>query len=156
MNFEKVYRKYKNAVYNYVFWRVYNEDDALDITQEVFIKVFKGLLDFKGKSSLKTWIFSIAHNTVTNYLVRKKIKEDDIESYFLTDRSYEKMQVKIKVLRAMEKLTFEHREILKLRYFDGFTYKEIADLLGISEGTVKSRINRAKSNLREILGGMGL
>ncbi len=156
MNFEKVYRKYRDAVYNYVFWRVYNEDDALDITQEVFIKVFKGLLDFKGKSSLKTWIFSIAHNTVTNYLVRKKIKEDDIESYFLTDRSYEKMQVKIKVLRAMEKLTFEHREILKLRYFDGFTYKEIADLLGISEGTVKSRINRAKSNLREILGGMGL
>jgi len=156
VNFEKVYRKYRDAVYNYVFWRVYNEDDALDITQEVFIKVFKGLLDFKGKSSLKTWIFSIAHNTVTNYLVRKKIKEDDIESYFLTDRSYEKMQVKIKVLRAMEKLTFEHREILKLRYFDGFTYKEIADLLGISEGTVKSRINRAKSNLREILGGMGL
>ncbi len=152
MDFDKIYKKYKDAVYNYVFWRVYNEEDAIDITQEVFVKVYKGLDGFQGRSSIKTWIFSIAHNTVLNFLTRKKIDEDDIEVHFLSDGSYKKMEVRIKVLRAMEKLSPEHREILKLYYFDGFSYKEIAKLLKISTGTVKSRLNRAKTSLRENLG----
>jgi len=152
VDFDKIYKKYKDAVYNYVFWRVYNEEDAIDITQEVFVKVYKGLDGFQGRSSIKTWIFSIAHNTVLNFLTRKKIDENDIEVHFLSDGSYKRMEVRIKVLRAMEKLSPEHMEILKLYYFDGFSYKEIAKLLKISTGTVKSRLNRAKTSLRENLG----
>jgi len=152
--FNRIYKKYKDAVYNYVFWRVYNEEDAIDITQEVFVKVFKGLPNFKGKSSLKTWIFAIAHNTTMNYLSRKKYKEEDIENYFLSVEPLKNIHMKTMVLKAMEKLSGEHREIVKLYYFDGFSYKEIANLLKISIGTVKSRLNRAKEHLRAELEGV--
>lgn len=153
MDFEKIYKKYKDDIYNYVFWRIYSEEDALDITQDIFIKIYKGLPKFKGESSLKTWIFAIARNTVINYVTRRRIKEEDIESYFQEKSTYKEVEMKIKLLLAMEKLAIEHREILKLYYFDGFSYKEIAKLLGIKPGTVKSRLNRAKLSLKEKLGG---
>lgn len=151
MDFNSIYKKYKDAVYNYVFWRVYNEEDAIDITQEVFVKVFKGLESFKGKSSIKTWVFAIAHNTLINYLKRKNFKEEDIENYFLSVEPLKDIQTKTLVLKAIEKLSNDHREVIKLYYFDGFSYKEISELCGISIGTVKSRLNRGKEILREIL-----
>jgi len=154
VDFNRIYKKYKDAVYNYVFWRVYSEEDAIDITQEVFVKVYKGLANFKGKSSLKTWIFAIAHNTTINYLSRKKYREEDIENYFLSEEPLKNIRTKTMVLKAIEKLTDEHREVIKLYYFDGFSYKEIANLLNISIGTVKSRLNRAKEHLKEELEGI--
>lgn len=151
MEFSKVYKKYKDEVYNYVFWRVYNEEDALDITQEIFMKVYRGLPEFKGKSSIKTWIFAIARNTVINYLKRNRYKEEDIENYVLSYNPDRDVHMKVLVLKAMERLSDEQREVIKLYFFDGFSYKEIAELLQISVGTVKSRLSRAKAVLKEKL-----
>ncbi len=150
MKFERIYKKYKNDVYNYVYWRVLDREDALDITQEVFIKVYRNLDGFKGRSSIKTWLFAIARNTVTNYLTRNKKKEETEleESLFLDNFNRSEAEMKRTLLLALDKLPLEHAEILRLYYFDRFSYKEIAELMGINIGTVKSRLNRAKKYLK--------
>ncbi len=151
MRFDKIYRKYKDDVYNYVYWRVMDREDALDITQEIFMKVYKNLDGFEKKSSIKTWIFAIARNTVTNFLTRSKRDFSELDESLFAGGNRRELEVKKEVLASLEKLSEDHKEIIRLYYFDGFSYRDMAELLDISIGTVKSRLKRAKEHLKKEL-----
>lgn len=151
MRFDRIYKKYRNDVYNYVYWRVLDREDALDLTQEIFMKVYKNLDSFENRSSIKTWIFSIARNTVTNFLTRRrKFRETEInEALSEAGSTGKEIEMKKNLLIALDKIPDDHAEIIRLYYFDRFSYKEIARLLKLNIGTVKSRLNRAKEYLRK-------
>ncbi len=160
LNFEEVYNQHKEMVFNYVFWKVNDYDDAVDITQEVFIKVYKNLSKFKGESSLKTWIMSITINHITDFFRKKKRfspvffeDKEDADDTLAAVEDHLELDDQVAVERAMARLKDWEREILTLYYMEGFQYDEIADLLKIPIGTVKSRLNGAKKSLKKIIMG---
>jgi len=164
VSFERVYEEYKDMVYNYVFWKVKNEEDALDLTQDIFFKVYKGLRNFREESSLKTWVMKIAVNHVKDFY-RKKFRrdseyfedfnEEDEEDSKIPEIFVEEDEIHDRSLveRALERLKDWEREIIVLYYMEGFQYDEIAGILGIPMGTVKSRLNSAKKSLRKLIYG---
>jgi len=154
-DFVEIYREYKDMVYNYMYWKTGNPEEALDLTQEVFLKIYKNLGKFRGESSLKTWIMKIATNHANSFFSRSKFRKllgfnKSIE--YLEDTKNNNNGLKLEIENALLKLSKKDREIIVLYYMEGFSYKEISALLRIPIGTVKSRLNRAKENLRKILG----
>ncbi|MEO0272346.1 MAG: RNA polymerase sigma factor [candidate division WOR-3 bacterium] len=160
-NFEEVYQAYKDMVYNFVFWKVKSHEDALDLSQEIFFKVYKHLKNFREESSIKTWIMKIAMNHVKDFYKKQgkrmldmefdeegeqEIPEIAVEEHIL-------MEDEVLVERALSKLKDWEREVLVLYYMEGFQYEEIADILEIPIGTVKSRLNSAKKSLRKVVFG---
>lgn len=165
MDFDSIYARYKEMVFNYVFWKVNDYDDAVDLTQEIFIKIYKGLNKFKGEASIKTWVMSIAVNHVIDFLKKRnnqkmlyfeEANDGDEEDGSDNFEPSEEMQVEdeIKLEKALEKLKDWEREIIVLYYMEGFQYSELAELLKIPIGTVKSRLNAAKRHLKLILTGV--
>ncbi|HOK23443.1 MAG TPA: RNA polymerase sigma factor [Candidatus Hydrothermia bacterium] len=158
--FEEVYNSTRDMIFNYVFWKVNDYDDAIDLTQEIFIKVYKNLGKFRGQSSVKTWIMSIAINHVNDFFRKKRkfdpVYFDDGEDAGDNSPSFDStmdLDDEVRVERAMAKLKNWEREILTLYYMEGFQYEEIAELLKIPLGTVKSRLSGAKKSLRKIIMG---
>jgi len=154
-DFTEIYKEYRDMIYNYMYWKTGNSEEALDLTQEVFLKIYKNLRKFRGESSLKTWIMKIATNHANSFFSRSKFRKllsfnKSIE--YLQDTKNENNGLKLEVENALLKLRKKEREIIVLYYMEGFSYKEISTLLGIPIGTVKSRLNRAKENLKKILG----
>lgn len=166
--FEQLIIGCKTRAYNIALRYMRNEDDALDVLQESFIKVFRHLSSFKEESSFDTWVYRIVVNTC-NDMLRKNSNlkktdslyqcsgDDDERMTELPDKSptpEEALEQKEKaqlILKALERLTPEQKEIVILRDIQGFAYEEISEVLECSLGTVKSRINRARLRLREIL-----
>ena len=161
IRFDDVYNEYKEMVFNYVFWRINDYDEAVDLTQEIFIKIYKSLGKFKGESSMKTWVMSIAINHLNDFFRKKKkfnpayFEEISREDDYDEPGPVEEMDLEdtIKVERALQKLKDWEREILTLYYMEGFQYEEISKLLNIPLGTVKSRLNNAKKSLKKVLTG---
>jgi len=161
IRFDDIYNEYKEIVFNYVFWRVNDYDEAVDLTQEIFIKIYKNLGKFKGESSMKTWVMSIAINHLNDFFRKKKkfnpvyFEENSREDDYEDPGPIEEMDLEdtIKVERALQKLKDWEREILTLYYMEGFQYEELSKLLNIPLGTVKSRLNNAKKSLRKVLTG---
>ncbi|QTL97743.1 sigma-70 family RNA polymerase sigma factor [Iocasia frigidifontis] len=167
--FEELVLRYQKKVYNTVLRMLSNLDDASDITQEIFIKVYQNLEKFKGQSSFSTWLFSIAGNHCRDEL-RKRQKElkhssldsiaeerketervsDNNSNYQPEERSIQNEQFR-DIEIALSKLSIEYRESLVLRDIQGFTYDEISKILGLPAGTVKSRLSRARRKLRDEL-----
>lgn len=142
---------------------VLDETTASDICQDVFVKVFQKLKEFKGQSKLSTWIASIAYHEAINYLrKRKKLQEVsfdgsvtlenevgtrvDDNSTLTIDEDTRQL-----LLKKIEELPQQYRVVLTLFYLEEFSYKEIEEITGMPEGTVKSYLSRAKSILREKL-----
>lgn len=161
---------YQDPIHNLVLHIIDGGRDAADVTQEVFIKVFKGIRYFHGDSSLRTWIYRIAVHEASNHRrgwLRRKIREaleldqeavglDGILArsptqpdtpYELAERG-ERQQI---VRRALGSLSQPYRTALVLREIEDLSYEEIAQVLGISEGTVKSRLMRGRELLRRKL-----
>ena len=166
--FEELIIQYEKKVYNVALKKIKNPDDAMDISQEVFIKIYKNLDKFDGKASFSTWLYRITTNTCIDELRKRKGKEtysidNDIEneegSYkreFVDNSPTPEEQTIIKesgneIIKAMENLSDEHRTIIILRDIEGLSYNEIADITGVSIGTVKSRISRARLSLKNII-----
>ncbi len=166
--FEELIIQYEKKVYNVALRVLKNPDDAMDISQEVFIKIYKNLDKFDGKASFSTWLYRITTNTCIDELRKRKGKEtysidNDIEneegSYkreFVDNSPTPEEQTIIKesgneIIKAMENLSDEHRTIIILRDIEGLSYNEIADITGVSIGTVKSRISRARLSLKNII-----
>jgi len=166
--FEKLIEGYQKKVYNIAYRMLGNSEDAFDVSQEVFIKVFKAIVNFKEESSFSTWIYRIAKNVCLDELRKKKkaqvvsihstIQADDSEfSIQLEDfqkgpeELLEIKELKNEVNKAINCLTDEHKLVIQLRDISGFSYEEIAEILQCSLGTVKSRISRARNSLKNIL-----
>ena len=156
--FETLYDRYAGLVYNKCYGFAKDGDEAKDLTQDVFLKLFVKLASFKGKSKFSTWLYAFTYNHCVNYVTRNTAKKfekqsvdyKDIENlsddYDEDDPSFPNMKVeKLKV--ALELISPEEKMILLLKYQDYLSIKEIESALGIGESAVKMRIKRAKDKL---------
>jgi RNA polymerase sigma-70 factor (ECF subfamily) len=163
---------YQNPVFNLISHIVDRTRDAPDVLQDVFIKVFKGMHHFHGKSSLKTWIYRIAVHEASNHRrswLRRHLREafslddggviceagwadaaDQPETPYQVLEQSERQEM---VERALASLAQPYRTVVVLREIEGLSYEEIAQVLGISEGTVKSRLIRGRELLKRKLQG---
>lgn len=157
--FETLYDRYAGLVYNKCYGFAKDGDEAKDLTQDVFLKLFVKLASFKGKSKFSTWLYSFTYNHCVNYVTRNTAKKfekqsvdyKDIENLSDSyddddDESFLTMKVdKLKV--ALELISPEEKMILLLKYQDNLSIKEIESALSIGQSAVKMRIKRAKDKL---------
>jgi len=141
-----------------------DRDEALDLSQEVFLRVFRTIHRFRGQSSLRTWIYRIAVNQARNrhrfWLRRHRADQVSLDQHVAThgdvlrglgpapDRVLAQKELAERLKSALERLPFEQRTAIVLREVDGLSYEEIAFSLGLPIGTVKSRLTRARQALR--------
>lgn len=164
--FEQLVLLYQKRVYNLALRMVCNADDAFDISQEAFIKAWKNLPNLKADAAFSTWLFRLTSNECIDFLRRAKrqktvsltVESDEEETQLdmpdsaPTPEEHAISQDERECLaRAMAALPPDHRQILALRIIDDLDYRQIAEVLDIAEGTVKSRLARARENLRKNL-----
>lgn len=158
-------RKYSSLVYFTAYRYVKNEQDAQDISQDVFLKVLAKLHSFKNQSSLQTWIYSITANHCKNFLRKKSIRKflriDKDLSFDIEDFSQstplnilEKSESIQTLLNEISKLPEKQREVFSLRYFNDMNYSEISELLGTSIGGLKANYFHAVKKLTKTLGDL--
>jgi len=170
---ERLILKYQNRIYNVILRMCTNADDAAELTQETFVKIIENIDKFEGRSSFYTWAFRIAVNLTLNYCQRsvklglKSLDAQDDErgegtrhllrEYLADERSPEPSEVAANkelceiVTGALMKLDDAQRSVVVLRDIEGMNYAQIADVLEIELGTVRSRLSRGRSNLKEIM-----
>ncbi|MCX7921299.1 MAG: sigma-70 family RNA polymerase sigma factor [Clostridia bacterium] len=166
--FEELIEAYQRKVFNMALRMIGNHDDASELAQEVFIRVYKSIKSFKEESSFSTWIYRITSNVCLDELRRRKNKkvisldedikaeDGDIKRQVEDDKPTPDMVVENKEMRkavndAINTLSADHRMVVVMRDIQGLSYDEIAKVLKCPEGTVKSRINRARQELKQIL-----
>ncbi len=144
-----------------------DRDEALDLSQEVFLRVFRTIHRFRGQSALRTWIYRIAVNQARNRhrFWRRRHRNDQVslDAHIAAhgefpstlglrpDRVYDQKQLGQRLQDALDQLPFDQRTAIVLREIDGLSYDDIAVALGVAIGTVKSRLTRARQALRENL-----
>ncbi len=164
--FEELVISNQKRVYNLALKLTGSEQDALDISQEVFIKAYTNLESFRKESRFSVWLYRMTYNACVD-LLRKNGRfqtvslsaESDDESYEIEipdgrltpEGELERKELQREIDEGLSRLPEEHRRILVMREVSGMSYREIADTIGISEGTVKSRISRARQGLVKIL-----
>ena len=166
--FNQLMDDYFKKIYNIAFRMANNADDAADMTQEIMIKLFKNISSFSGNSKFSTWVYRVATNTCLdelkklkrhkNFSIDKDIETDDGGySYEVEDTSpspetlSEQKELKSIVASAIGMLNPDHKAVLVLRDIQGLSYDEIARIVKCTEGTVKSRISRARAQLKIII-----
>ncbi len=168
--FGQLVRLYERFVMSAVRAKVDNEADALDVSQEVFIKAWRSLPSYRGDCRFSTWIYKISANACFDFLRRETKaqteamptftdKDGDEVTAELPDESvgsspeeaYERSERIRAVRAAIASLSVEQREVVMLRDIEGRSYEEISEMLELEIGTVKSRLNRARAALKELL-----
>lgn len=163
--FDVLVRRYKDQLLNYVYRFVGNRNDAEDIVQETFLRVYKNKHYYKEIAKFSTWVYTIAGNLAKTELRRRKRRKIFSVSNFVneerdydipdTDKNPEReVDGSIKddiIQKAIEKLPAKFKEVILLRDVQGFAYEEISQILNIPLGTVKSRVNRGRLKLQEDL-----
>jgi RNA polymerase sigma-70 factor (ECF subfamily) len=145
-----------------------DRDEALDLSQEVFLRVFRTIHTFRGQAALRTWIYRIAINQARNrqrwWRRRRRADTVQLEQHVLDhgelrqpgdgdapDRAFARKEMAARLWAALDALPFDQRTVIVLREIDGLSYEEIADSLAVAVGTVKSRLTRARQTLRRQL-----
>jgi RNA polymerase sigma-70 factor (ECF subfamily) len=159
MMFEVLYDRYASMVYNKCYGFANGVDEAKDLTQDVFLRVFVKLGSFKGKSKFSTWLYSFTYNHCVNYVTRntaKKIEKKSVSSEHVdiqnigedidSTREFENMRVE-QLKKVMELIPPEEKMIILLKYQDNLSIRELSEALDIGESAVKMRLKRAKEKL---------
>ncbi|WP_027621308.1 sigma-70 family RNA polymerase sigma factor [Acetivibrio clariflavus] len=166
--FEQLIIGCQKKVFNIAFRMVGNYDDANELAQEVFIKAFRSIKNFKGDSSFSTWIYRITANVCLDELRKRKnrtivsldqdieLNDGDVKRQMpdnapTPDMEAESNEVKSIVNESIQQLPDDYKSMIILRDIQGFSYDEISKIVNCPEGTVKSRINRARQALKKIL-----
>ena len=166
--FSELVGRYEKKAFNFTYRMLKDAHTAEDVTQEAFLRVFRKIETLKENSSFSTWFYTILNNICLDYLRKKSRYPDtvsigqksaDDEEYELQiednsigpHESLEKKEAMALLEKALDKLSDEHRAIIILRDIEGRDYEEIAKILSISLGTVKSRLSRARLALRKFL-----
>lgn len=162
--------KYQQRVYSMVYGMLRNREDARDVTQEAFVKAYQNLHSFRLESSFYTWLYRIAMNLAIDFVRKRKrrkttsFEEDiaaregdgtiaEIHHSDSPSRSLERKQLYARIMDAIDKLPEDQRQVVLLRELEGLSYKEIADVMDIPEGTVMSRLFYARRKLQQLLAG---
>lgn len=157
-------RPYQDRLFNTVYRLVGNAEDAQDVVQEAFIHAYQSLGQFKGDARFYTWIYRIAINAAISHRRRRRVvlsihrsptgREDheppDRSEYNRPGHALEQAEQERRVQEALDRLSPEHRAVLVLRDMEGEPYETIAQIVGVPIGTVRSRLHRARFELREI------
>jgi RNA polymerase sigma-70 factor (ECF subfamily) len=155
-----LYSRYSKGIFNYALRLIRDPEAAEDVLQEVFVAVWQGADDFRQHSSVKTWIFRIAHYQAVNWLRRqKRLDTADDASPELPEDPEEAMVVSWRadeVQSALDLLTSNHRATVELAFVHDLSYAEIAEVLDCPIGTVKSRMSHAIKQLGRILKAQGM
>ncbi|PQL91700.1 RNA polymerase sigma factor [Apibacter adventoris] len=157
--FKYLVEKYSKSIYWHIRKIVLDHNNADDVTQNVFIKVFLNLDFFKGDSSLKTWIYKIATNESINFLnsaaQKKNVNSEELAiqlSSQLEDDSYfEGEEIQLKLQQAIAMLPEKQRIVFNMKYFDDLKYEEISEILNTSVGALKSSYHHATKKIEEFL-----
>ncbi|MGF1657775.1 MAG: sigma-70 family RNA polymerase sigma factor [Verrucomicrobiales bacterium] len=161
-------RRYSSRLYGLVYNMTSNHEDTNDLLQDIFSKAFRAIKGFKGRSSIYTWMHTIAVNMTINFLKKRgrtyKMSLDDLDSGVHADPQVQMLlenntpvremglaELQEKLNEAMQKLSTEHRMVVTMFDIQGMPHKEIAQILGISEGTVRSRLFYAHKQLQALL-----
>ena len=164
--------EHQRMVFSLALHLLGDRDEALDLSQEVFLRVFRTLANFRGQSALRTWIYRIVINQARNrqrwWRRRHRANQVSLDEHMqecgefesattvLPDRALASKETAQRIWQALDRLPFDQRTALILREIDGLRYEEIAFSLGVAVGTVKSRLTRARQALRaELLGLRG-
>jgi RNA polymerase sigma-70 factor (ECF subfamily) len=158
--FEAIVLRYQDRIHNLCRYMLRDFRDAEDAAQDVFLKVFRSLKDFRPEASLYTWIYRIAVTTCLDYIRKSRretlrnepLVEDLPSDKPFPDRIYESKERTEAIQRALQKLPEKLRAAIVLKEIEELSYEEIAEVLHTSAGTVKSRISRARDKLRHFLG----
>lgn len=165
--FEKEFMPHADALYNFAYQLSYNDDDANDLVQETYMKAFRFIDSYQAGTNSKAWLFKILKNIFINEYRRKKREpekidyddvitfsdEDDDNSaaYFdLREDMFDNMMGD-EITNALNKLPIEFKTVILLCDIEGFTYEEIAKIIDIPIGTVRSRLHRARNMLKQLL-----
>ena len=156
--FSDLVRRHQTAVYRFLSRMLGSHEDALELTQDTFIKAWQALPQWQPEAQFRTWLFRIANNTALDALRRRKLVEfvplEDTHDVPCSGPNPERQAQAAQEIRRLEaslnKLAPEHRQILLLREVEEMSYEEIGLVLALSEGTVKSRLARARVALIEI------
>lgn len=152
-SFDQLMQSFQSHVYNVAFSFTKNPDSAMDISQDVFIKVYKNLSSFRGESQLKTWLTRIAFNESQNWLKKNKrhINMENITDnpgQVGNDDEAMAQENKTVLLRSLYELNTRYRLAVVLRYFENYSIREIASALSCSEGVVKNMLFRSLQKLK--------
>src|SRR5215831_9309399 len=169
-SFEELVRRYQRPIAAYVYRMVGDYDAALDLTQEVFIKVYNSLSRYRSEFKFSTWIYKIAHNAAIDHLRRHAVREQvlaggvegeprevTIESRRLTpEQESEQKELRSEIESVVQLLPPAYRELIVLRHSQDLSYDEIAEVTGLPLGTVKNRLFRAREAMRDLLVHRGI
>jgi RNA polymerase sigma-70 factor (ECF subfamily) len=162
-SFEELVRRYQRPISAYVYRMVGNYESALDLTQEIFIKVYGSLGRYRPEFKFSTWIYKIAHNSAVDHLRRNSTREQSlihgtesdnfelpVESGRLTpEQESERKERRVEIEAVVRTLPSNYRELIILRHSQDLTYEEIVDVTGLPLGTVKNRLFRAREMMRQ-------
>ncbi|MBE0712513.1 MAG: sigma-70 family RNA polymerase sigma factor [Candidatus Aminicenantes bacterium] len=171
--FREFVEQYKKKVYYLALDMVGNAVDAEDISQEVFLKVFRSFATFREGAKLSSWLYRVTYNASIDHLRRKKFVPEPVGDEILESRSLdgaglphggavdpaaaaESSQLQAQIARALEKVSPQEKAVFLLRHYDDLMLKDIASSLGLSIGSVKSYLFRAVRKLQKELGGSPL
>ncbi len=161
-SFDELVERYADYIYNFIHQSVSEREWAEDLAQEVFVKVWKNLKKFDTKKKFKVWIFKIARNTIIDFFrKRKEIKFSDLEKkeeeFEIPDTGpipseiFEQKEIREEVKKAIDSLPLIYRLVLSSYHQDGFNFREMAEISGVSANTIKSRYRRGLAMLKEKL-----
>ncbi|QCR21195.1 RNA polymerase sigma factor [Pontibacter sp. SGAir0037] len=157
--FNQLIRKYQQKIYWHIRKMVVDHDDADDLTQEVFLKVWKGLENFRQDAQLYTWIYRIATNECLTFLSSKR-RKFFLPLHDVAAELTEKLdssphisgdEVQLKLQKALLKLPDKQRLVFNMRYYDDLKYEEISEILGTSVGALKASYHHAVKKIEEFI-----
>jgi len=163
-SFEELMRKYNKRIYNFVFRMIRDEEIAIELTQDFFIKIFMVLHKYNFEYKFSTWAYRICYNLVIDFIRKNQAYVDSLDGKNVSQKRMvdskniiiedgfnhlEKKEIKEYIWKTVDIIPFKYRELILLRYLQGLKYDEIAQIAGLPVGTVKNRIFKAKELLRK-------
>jgi RNA polymerase sigma-70 factor (ECF subfamily) len=163
--FGELVRRYQDRLYNTVYRLLDNADDAQDVVQDAFLSAYQSLEGFKGDSQFFTWLYRIAVNAAISHKRKQRltlsidagrngggrVEPLDPSDAGRPGHALERAEEERQVQRALNRLSAEHRAVLIMKDMEGQKYEAMAEVLGVPIGTVRSRLHRARTELRELL-----
>ena len=155
-NYDTLMHRYQEDIYYIAFQYTKAKEQALDVSQNIFLKAYNSIHRFESRSSFKTWLFRIAYNECQNWIKKnKRMTHEDFEMRIDNAPNQEEQlltkEQRLLVLRSLHQLNTKYRLAIVLRYFKNHSIKEISEIIGCSEGVVKNMLFRSLQKLKTIL-----